>query len=100
MILAKAARPRRDAAFVVVAVICGVLVTLYCVPSSAMRRQPRQNASGCRRRVAIGRSARRIRSAKTSHGRRTRRSDQELSASGSSNNSKKCSANVPAPCIT
>ena len=45
VILANAARPRRDFAFVVVAVICGVLVTLYCVPSSAVRRQPRQNAS-------------------------------------------------------
>ena len=45
MILANAARPRRECAFVVVTVICGVLVTLYCVPSSAVRRQPRQNAS-------------------------------------------------------
>jgi hypothetical protein len=29
--LAKAARPRRDAAFVVVAATWGVFVTLYCV---------------------------------------------------------------------
>jgi hypothetical protein len=85
---------------VVVAATCGVFVTLYWVPSIASRRHPRQKASGCWRRVAIGRSARRIKSAKTSHGRRIRRSDHELLARGSWNNSKKCSAKVPAPCIT
>ena len=97
---AKAARPRRDAAFVIVALTWGVFVTLYWVPSRARTRHPRQNASGSRRRVAIGRRARRIRSAKISHGSRSRRSDQELSVSGVRNNWNRCSANVPVSCIT
>ena len=45
VILAKAARPRRVLALRMVALICGVLVRLNCVPSSATNRQPRQNAS-------------------------------------------------------
>jgi hypothetical protein len=97
--LANAARPRRVRAFVVVAVICGVLVRLNCVPSTATSRHPRQNASGCRR-VARGRKTRRINSAKISQGSRARRSAHELSANEASNNSEKCSANVPARCMT
>ena len=85
LILANAARPRRVRAFVVVGRICGVLVRLNCVPSSATSRQPRQNASRCRR-VARGRNTRRINSAKISHGKRARRSAHELSANASSNN--------------
>jgi len=50
--------------------------------------------------VARGRNARRIRSAKISQGKRRRRSDHELSASGSRNNWNRWSANVPASCIT
>jgi hypothetical protein len=72
---------------------------LNCVPSSAITRQFRQNASGCRG-VALGRKTRRINSAKMSHGTRARRSAHELSANESSNRSEKCSAKVPAPCIT
>jgi len=83
----------------VVARIWGVLVRLNCVPSRATRRHPRQNASGCRR-VAVGRNTRRINSAKISQGTRARRSAHELSANRSSNNAEKCSANVPAPCMT
>ena len=49
---------------------------------------------------ASGRSTRRINSANTSHGSRVRRSDNELSASVSPNNSTKCSPNVPTSCMT
>jgi hypothetical protein len=97
--LAKAASPRRVRAFRIEPAICGVLARLKVVPSSATRRQPRQNASRCRR-AACGRSTRRIRSAKISHGNRARRSAHELSVSASANNVAECSANVPAPCIT
>ena len=45
--LAKAAHHRRLAVFAKAPVICGVLLPLHCVPSSASRRQPRQNACGC-----------------------------------------------------
>jgi hypothetical protein len=86
VILANAARPRRVRAFSTVLVTCGVLITLNCVPSSPINRQPRQNASRCWLGVARGRKARRISSAKISHGTRCRRSDQELSASGVRNN--------------
>ena len=82
-----------------VAVIWGVLVRLNCVPSRATSRHPRQKASRSRG-VALGRKTRRIKSVKIAQGRRARRSAHELSANESSNTSAKCSANVPAPCIT
>ena len=81
-ILAKAARPRRVLAFFCVALTAGVLVTLNCVPSVASKRQPRQKASGWRRRCTNGRKAHCINWVKTCHGKRARRSDQELSAKG------------------
>ena len=97
---ANAARPRRVRALVACRLIAGAFVRLNCVPSNATRRHSCQNASGSPSTVARGRSMRCINSAKISHGNRARRSANELSASGVSNNSAKCSPNVPLAFIT
>ena len=95
VILAKAARPRRALALRNWPLFCGVFVTLCWVPSNAVKRQPRQNASGCRRRCARGRSTRCINSAKICQGSRARRSEQALSFRPSSKSMAKWAESVP-----
>ena len=97
--MAKAARPGRLLALRLVALTWGGLVRLNWVPANASR-QFRHKASGWRAGWASAGKPRGSHWLKTSPGRRRRRSLKELSHRRSSKSCPKCSANVPALCIT